>query len=115
MQHGTAAHGARLQRHVQGAAVEPVVAQPLRGSAQGKHLRMGGGVLARQRGVAARPHHLAIFDHHRAHGHLAGSRRLPRQAQGVAHPVGVIEGSARVGMHSRALSSGTGLLISPRT
>ena len=71
MQHGTAAHGTRLQRHVQGAAIEPVVAQTLGRSAQCQHLGMGGGVLPRQRCIAALAHHLPVFDDHRAHGHFA--------------------------------------------
>ena len=97
MQHGAAAHGARLQRHIQGAAIEPVVAQLLRRSAQCLHFGMGRRVIARERGIAPLAYHLPIFDHHGPHGHFARSRSLLRQLQRVAHPVFVVRKGNRHG------------------
>ena len=90
MQHGAAAHGAGLQRHVEAAAVQPVVAQALRRCAQGHDLGMGRGVVALHGGVAAGGDDLAVPDHDGAHGHLTSAGGGVRLGQGQAHPVRVV-------------------------
>ena len=105
VQHGATAHGAGLQRHIQGTAIEPVVAQAPGGIAQGQDLGMGGGVAAGQRRIRALAHDLPVLDDHRAHRHLAGGGGLLRQTQGMAHPMGVVRAGS---IHRRALSRGPG-------
>ena len=90
MQHGAAAHGAGLQRDIERAAIEPVVAQMLRRCAQRHDFRVCGGVVPQHRCVAARGNHLAILDHHRPHRHFARQRCGLCLGQRLAHPVRVL-------------------------
>jgi hypothetical protein len=90
VQHRAAAHGAGFQRHVQGAAVEPVVAQVLGGRAQGRDLGVCGGVVLRDRCISTGADHDAVLHHDRAHRHLAGRGRGAGLLQGKAHERGVV-------------------------
>ncbi|MNV23761.1 hypothetical protein D3C71_1147950 [compost metagenome] len=90
MQHGAAAHGTRLQRDVEAAAVEPVVGEPLRRRAQGHDLGVGRGVVALHGGIAARGDDLAVLDHDGAHRHLTGAGGVLRLGQSQAHPVRIL-------------------------
>ena len=90
VQHGAAAHGARLQRDVERAAVEPVVGELRRAGAQRGHLGMRRGVVPGDGGIAPGGDHLPIAHQHGAHGHLARLLRGARLGDGLAHPVGVV-------------------------
>ena len=92
VQQGAAAHGAGLQRHIERAAVQAVIAQHPGRFAQRHHFGMRRGVVADDRGIAARRNHSAVFDHHRAHGHFACCASLAGLLQGQAHPVRVLGG-----------------------
>ena len=96
MQHGAAAHGAGFERHIEGAAVQPVVAERLRRRAQGHDLGVGGGVVAIDGRVAAGGDHATVLHHDRAHRHFAGVGRRAGFGQRLAHEVRVVE-SGRVG------------------
>ena len=67
-----AAHGAGLQRDIQRAVAQAVIAHGAGTCAQRVHFGMGGGVEAGQRRVAAGGDHLARAHQHCAHGHFAG-------------------------------------------
>ncbi len=86
VQHGAAAHGAGLQRHVQRAAVEPVVAQAPGRGPQRHDLRMCRGIVAGDGRIAAPCYQFAAADHHRAHGNLAARGGLCRFLQRDPHP-----------------------------
>ena len=90
VQHGATAHGAGLQRDVQAAAVQPVVAQALGCRTQGDDLGMGRGVMVLHRGIAASGDDLTVLDHDGAHRHLARAGCGLRLGQGQSHPVRVV-------------------------
>ena len=87
MDHGAAAHGARLQRDVKRAPIQPVVAQPLGCRPQRNDLGMGRGVVVMQRCIAAGSNHLTILHDHSADGHFTRARRDVRLLKGKAHPI----------------------------
>ena len=89
VQHGPGAHGARLQRHIQRAALQPVIAQRPRGLAQGGDFGMRAGVMRAHAGIASGGDAAPVLDHHRAHRHFAARCRFMRGLQGQAHPAGV--------------------------
>ncbi len=89
VEHGATAHRAGLQRHIQRAAIEPVVAQLPRCCTQGHDLRMRGRVVAVHRAIAARGNDLPAPNHHRAHRHLASTSGSLRLGQRKLHKVGV--------------------------
>jgi hypothetical protein len=84
------AHRAGLQRHVERAVRQPVVAAALAGIAQRHHLGMGGRVVAADGLVEAAADDLAVENHHGAHRHLAASRRLAREVERRAHEIRVV-------------------------
>ena len=85
MHHRAAAHGAGLQGDVERAAVQPVVAQRFGSSPERDDLGMRRGVMPVDRRVAACGDHLALFDHNRAHRHLAGNHGKACLSQSRAH------------------------------
>ena len=85
MQRGPAAHGARLQGHIQSAVVQPVVAQSLCCSTHSIDLGMRRGVVACQRYVVRSGNHLPCPDHHSPHRHFACLGSSMCLAQGQLH------------------------------
>src|SRR5690606_12923523 len=84
---GPGAHGARLERHIQGQAGQPVVAGLFRRLAQGQDLGVGGRIVSPDGGVSGGAEHLAgaFVDHQGADGRLAVVRRRLRQIKRRAH------------------------------
>jgi len=80
-------HAARLQRHIQGTARQPVVVDGRGGGPNGHHLGMGAGVAAADRAVEATANDFTVLHQHRAHRHFAQCRTLGRQGQGFTHKV----------------------------
>ena len=95
MQHGTAAHGAGLQRHIQRAALKPVIAQSPSRFAQGQHLGMGRWVLGRERAVMTAAYDLPVLDDHSPHRHLATGGGAARLLQRLVHEV-LVHGSIKI-------------------
>ena len=87
VQERTAAHGTGLQRHIERAVLQPVVAQLLRRRPQSDDFGMGCGVVPCHRGVAASGNQLVATHQHGAHRHLACLRCSLRLRQSQAHPV----------------------------
>ena len=94
MEHRTAAHGAGLQRDVQLAAVQPVIAQGLRGGAQRSDFRVGGGIVAAHRGVSPDADHLPVANDHGPDGHFAGGRGQTGLFQCQLHEPGIADFNA---------------------
>ena len=65
LQDGTRTHGTRLQRHVQRAAGEAVIAQLVRSFAKRLDFSVGSRVAFRNRSVVAATDHFAFANHHR--------------------------------------------------
>ena len=82
------AHRAWLERDPQLAAVEPLVAEPFGGAAQGEDLGMGGRVGEPARRVVRLADHRAVLDHDRADRHFARRRCGPRQLERARHRFG---------------------------
>ena len=93
------AHRARLERHPQGAFVEPRRAERLRRGADRLHLRMGGRVGRAAHRVAALGDDFVAASDDRADRHFAGRRRLGGEVERAAHRQGQRKG------HGRAASS----------
>ena len=108
MQHGAAAHGARLQGHIERAIVQPVVAQARGRVAQRQHLGMGRGVALGDGRIAALADDGAVLDDDGAHGHLARLGGGTRQFQGGAHP-GLV-----VGLRQWTVLGSQGVTVSGR-
>ncbi|MCY1170211.1 hypothetical protein D9M73_102740 [compost metagenome] len=70
MQHGAAAHGAGLQRDIQLAIIEPVIAQRTGGGAQRHDLGMCRRVMPVHRRIAARGNHFTPPNHNSADRNL---------------------------------------------
>src|SRR6187399_1575813 len=85
VQHGAHAHGAGLERHVELATGEPVVAQAGGRLAQGDDLGVGGGIGGADRPVPPAPDDLAVLDDDGADRNLPVSRGLFGEAQRFAH------------------------------
>src|SRR5260370_9027427 len=68
----SAAHHAWLQRRVKGRALEAIIADTGASFADGQHFGMRGGVVSRDRGIAALAYHLSTQHNHRADRDLAG-------------------------------------------
>ncbi len=85
MHHRPHAHGAGLERDVELAAREPVVA--LRGGrlAQRDYFRVGGGIRAGDGAVVAAADDASVLHHDGAHRHLARRGRLAREGERLAH------------------------------
>ena len=94
VQHGARAHGARLQRDVQRAAVQPVVAQRGRTGAQRGDFGVGGGVVPGNGRVAAGGDHLAGPHQHGAHRHFARRSGQAGLLDRQAHKVRVVASGA---------------------
>lgn len=67
------AHQARLQRHIELAARQPVILEFLRGGAQRGHFGMRGRIVPADRMIEARRDNFVAEDNHRAHRHFAGT------------------------------------------
>src|SRR5690606_21744918 len=87
-----AAHDAGLQRHIQCAAGQTVVAQCLRRIAQGHDFGMGRRIVPAYGLVVAAPDDLAVLDDDRTDGHLAEAAGGMRQFQRRAHELFVHAG-----------------------
>ncbi len=70
--HGSRAHGAWFERHVEGAAVEPVIAQRYRRRAHGHDLGVCGRVVVAQNAILAAADDHVFVDGHGPDGHLSG-------------------------------------------
>jgi len=72
MDHGAGTHGAGLQRHIESAAQEPVVANRRRSRAQDDDFSVGCGVQVAQHAILTAGHDCAFADDNRANRHFAG-------------------------------------------
>ena len=90
MEHGPAAHGARLDGDEQLAALQPVIAQYMRGSPQRHNLGMCGGVVSVNGPVAAGGDDQAVFDNNRAYRHFARTGSILCLRQRSGHKVYVV-------------------------
>ena len=104
MQHGAAAHGARLQGNVERAVAQPVVAKRLGPGAQRGDLGVGSGVVLRHRRIAARGQHFATAHQHRAHGHFAHCGGSARLRQGELHEMFVVVHHYQINSYNRLLN-----------
>ena len=77
MQHGTAAHGTRLQRDIKRAAIQAVIAQSLSRVAQGLDFGVRGRIVVANGGIAPNTNDLPCLDNHCAHWHLTGQGPEP--------------------------------------
>ena len=93
-------HDTGLERDIQIAAWQPVVAEALCRVAQGDDLGMGGRIVARDRRIEAASYDLAVLDHHGADRHLADGPAFSRQIERGLH-----EGIVRAG-HSHSMVAG---------
>ena len=82
---GTGAHRAGLQRHIQFATGQAIIADPQGCFAQCDDFGMRGWIVATDRLVAAACNHFAIEHHDRAHRHLAGRLGKYRLIEGALH------------------------------
>ena len=80
--HGSRAHGAGLESHIEGGFGQPPPADDRRRVAEDEHLGMSGGIVPALALVAPGRHHLASDGQHCSDGHLS---LLPR-------PTGLVEG-----------------------
>ena len=83
------AHGARFQRHVEGATVEPVVAERQGAGTQCANLGMRGRVVQGHRRVVSGGDPYAVLHQHRADRHLPALACGTGLGQREAHPVGI--------------------------
>lgn len=79
------AHRAGLERYVEAAVIEPFSPERSRGAAEGKHLRVGGGVLPRFNEVMGAGDDLSPVLHDRADGDLALIKGKLRLRKRFAH------------------------------
>ena len=88
-QHGRArAHGARLERHHERAALQPPLTPLRRRDPQRDDLGVAGGVVRRLPHVVARAEHPAVgIEDDGAHRHVAGRERCPRLVEREPHRV----------------------------
>src|SRR5579875_1400360 len=83
--HCASAHGARFDCNIQGATLQPVVAQFACRSSQGQNLCVRGRVVQMEGAVVSSRQHLAFVNHHGSHRNLALSCRLLRFAESKPH------------------------------
>ena len=94
MQQRTTAHRAGFQRDEEFAVVETVVAQVLCRGTQRHDLGVRRRIVGTDGRIAAHPHHLALVQHHSAHGNFARGARGRGLLQRQAH-AGVVIGKGR--------------------
>ena len=90
VQDGPGAHGAGLQRHIERAVFQPVVAHMLRRIAQRLYFCMGAGVVQPHRPIASPANDEPPPHHNRPHRHFASLGSRLRLLQGNPHPVRVV-------------------------
>ncbi len=83
---GTGAHGARLQRYIQGALPQPPAPKGFAGLGDGLDLRVSQGVFCPLPAVPTPADDPAVPGDDAAHGHLSRVKGLPCQLQSRAHP-----------------------------
>lgn len=87
---GGGAHGTGLKRHVKVATHQPFRAEQLARGADGKKLRMGGGVLVLNGTVSSAGDHHAVLDDYSANRHLAPGSGGLRLVQRNRHGMGAV-------------------------
>ena len=118
VQHGTAAHGTRLQRDIKRAAIQAVIAQSLSRVAQGLDFGVRGRIVVANGGIAPNTNDLPCLDNHCAHWHLTGQGGQFRLFQRKLHPAGIVCRRCRFGGwvgHLEAASYDALWLIHPKT